>query len=230
MIHIEYFTFNSFREHCFVLWDETGTCVIADPGAESQEETDEITALISAKGLTPACIMLTHGHFDHVYGMSRLCKKYGIPVYMHEKEMFTLSTSNPALCRTFGLPAADTYPFDGSEATDGFARFIKEGDTVNAGNMSFEVMETPGHTPGGVCYIERKAKVLISGDTLFAGSIGRTDHPGGDYDMLMSGIFGKLMTLDGDIKVFPGHGPDTTIADERTKNPFLMPFNEPYEE
>ncbi len=110
------------------------------------------------------------------------------------------------------------------------ARFISEGDTVDVGNLHFEVIETHGHTPGGVCYLERSEKVLISGDTLFAGSIGRTDHPGGDYDALMKGIFSKLMVLDGDITVIPGHGPCTTIADERTKNPFLMPFNEPCEE
>lgn len=243
MIHIEYFIFNSFMERCFVIWDNTGTCAIIDPGAASEAEIGKITAFIASKGLVPACIMLTHGHFDHIYGMSFLCRQYGIPVYVHEKEKFTMHTSNPALCRLFGLPVPDTYPF-GRPASPGeaahcsaesapcgeYARFIREGDTINVGNMNFEVIETPGHTPGGVCFLEKNEKLLISGDTLFAGSIGRTDHPGGDYDMLMEGIFGKLMTLDGDISVLPGHGHDTTIADERTKNPFLMPFNEPYED
>ncbi len=225
-------------ERCFVIWDAEGTCVIIDPGAASDAEIGKITAFVSSKGLSPACIMLTHAHFDHIYGMSRLCREYGIPVYVHEKEKFTMHTSNPALCKVFGLPVPDTYPFEPSSSSgaaaqcpDGnHARFITEGDTVQAGNMNFEVIATPGHTPGGVCFLEKNERLLISGDTLFAGSIGRTDHPGGDYDMLMEGIFGKLMTLDGDIAVLPGHGPDTTIADERTKNPFLMPFNEPYEE
>ena len=92
------------------------------------------------------------------------------------------------------------------------------------------MLETPGHTPGGVCYLERTEKMLFSGDTLFAGSIGRTDHPGGDYDLMMKSIWEKIMCLDGDISVIPGHGPETDIATERMTNPFLLPFNEPYEE
>lgn len=229
MIHIEYFTFNAFQERCSITWDENGSCAIFDPGAESEQELASVTGFIKAKELSPRCIILTHAHFDHIYGMSRLCKEYGIPVYMHEKEMFTLTSSNGQLCKAFGLPVPQEYPFCGAQ--DGtLARFISEGDTIDVGNLHFEVIETHGHTPGGVCYLERSEKVLISGDTLFAGSIGRTDHPGGDYDALMQGIFSKLMALDGDITVIPGHGPCTTIADERTKNPFLMPFNEPYEE
>ena len=108
---------------------------------------------------------------------------------------------------------------------------IKDGDIIEWGdNNRWEVLATPGHTPGGVCFLDRTEKLLVSGDTLFAGSIGRTDNQWGDYDALMESIFGKLMPLDGDIEVIPGHGPHTSIADERTKNPFLMPFNEPLEE
>lgn len=235
MAHIEYFISNAFQERCSIIWDGKGSCVIFDPGAESEAELAAVTGFISRKGLTPQCILLTHAHFDHIYGMSRLCRKYGIPVYMHEKEMFTLTESNGMLCKRFSLPEPETYPFseagDKAEGSAGdMARFVSEGDVIAAGDLRFEVTETPGHTPGGVCYFERGEKILVSGDTLFAGSIGRTDHPGGDYDALMAGIFGKLMILDGDTDVIPGHGPCTTIADERTKNPFLMPFNEPYEE
>ena len=103
-----------------------------------------------------------------------------------------------------------------------------EGDVVTVGALKFEVIETPGHTVGGVCYLERENGVLFSGDTLFAGAIGRSDHPGGDYDVLMKSIFEKIMTLDGAIEVHPGHGPSTDIATERMTNPFLLPFNEPY--
>ena len=95
---------------------------------------------------------------------------------------------------------------------------------------SVHIIETPGHTKGGVCYLERNEKTLFSGDTLFAGAIGRTDHPGGDYDSLMKSILEKLICLDGDIRVFPGHGPSTEIAKEGMTNPFLLPFNEPYED
>ena len=96
--------------------------------------------------------------------------------------------------------------------------------------MKFEVISTPGHTPGGVCYLERAEKILISGDTLFAGAIGRTDNQWGDYDELIKGILTKLMVLDGDTDVIPGHGPLTSIAREGMTNPFLLPFNEPYED
>ena len=101
---------------------------------------------------------------------------------------------------------------------------------VNVGALSFEVIDTPGHTKGGVCFLERTEKKLFCGDTLFAGAIGRTDHPGGDYDTLMRSIFEKLLHLDGETEVIPGHGPSTDIATERMTNPFLMPFNEPYDE
>ena len=105
-----------------------------------------------------------------------------------------------------------------------------EGDVIEVGNMHFKVLETPGHTRGGLCFYEPAEQILFSGDTLFAGAIGRTDHPGGDYDQLMKSIFEKLMVLDGPVKVIPGHGPCTDIATERTTNPFLMPFNEPFED
>jgi glyoxylase-like metal-dependent hydrolase (beta-lactamase superfamily II) len=107
---------------------------------------------------------------------------------------------------------------------------VTEGDIIEVGDLKFEVLETPGHSRGGLCFYERAEGVLFSGDTLFAGAIGRTDHPGGDYDLLMKSIFEKLMILEGTVAVIPGHGPETDIASERNTNPFLMPFNEPYED
>jgi glyoxylase-like metal-dependent hydrolase (beta-lactamase superfamily II) len=101
---------------------------------------------------------------------------------------------------------------------------------IEVGGLRFKVIETPGHTPGGVSFYEPAEKVLFSGDSLFAGAIGRTDHPGGDYEMLMKSILGKLVTLEGSVSVIPGHGPCTDIAREGMTNPFLLPFNEPYED
>jgi glyoxylase-like metal-dependent hydrolase (beta-lactamase superfamily II) len=109
--------------------------------------------------------------------------------------------------------------------------YVPEGiSTVKVGGLRFNVIETPGHTVGGVCYYEPDEKVLFSGDTLFAGAIGRTDHPGGDYDLLIRGILEKLMVLEGSVTVIPGHGPCSDIAREGMTNPFLLPFNEPFEE
>ena len=219
MIHVEYFTVNAFMERCTIVWDDNGNCALVDPGCSDAGEIAEMTSFVEKNSLKPVCIMLTHGHFDHVLGVAELSAAYGnIPIYMNPADKSTLD-NNSYFSRMYGVGMPDAF-----ETTD-----IREGDTVEVGALRFEVLETPGHTPGGVCYLERTEKMLFSGDTLFAGSIGRTDHPGGDYDTLMKGIFEKLMTLDGDVKVIPGHGPTTEIAQERMTNPFLLPFNEPYE-
>ena len=219
MIHIQDFTFNSFQTRCSVVWDDSLSCAIVDPGCSSEAEISELTSFISSRGLKPVCIMLTHGHFDHVLGVSELAAKYQIPVFMHPADKFTLA-NNEYFCKWFGAPLPAAF-----ETTD-----ICEGSVIEVGSLRFEVIETPGHTPGGVSFYERSEKVLFSGDTLFAGAIGRTDHPGGDYEMLMKSILEKLVTLKGEVSVIPGHGPCTDIAREGMTNPFLLPFNEAYED
>ena len=221
MINTKYFIFNAFQENCIVVWDEEGNCAIVDPGFCGDDEGGIVADFIASKGLKPICVMLTHGHFDHIYGVKRMAERYGIPVYMSSKEKVILEQANGMICGAYGMPLPDI-SFDWKN--------IEEGDVIEVGSLRFEVIATPGHTPGGVCYLERNEKVMLSGDTLFAGCIGRTDNQWGDYDALISGILDKLMALDGDIRVLPGHGPQTTVADERMKNPFLQPFNEPWDE
>ena len=223
MVHIEHFVFNAFQTRCSVVWDENNFCAVIDPGYFSDRERKSLTSFIRTNGLKPICIMLTHGHFDHIYGLADLAEAYSIPVYMDMKESYSFEHTNPYVCGCYGLPQANIPHME-------VFRGITDGDVIEVGSMKFEVLETPGHSVGGVCYLEKEAKVLFSGDTLFAGAIGRTDHPGGDYDQLMTSIFTKLMRLEGDVAVYPGHGPQTDIATERMTNPFLMPFNEPYEE
>ena len=229
MINIEHFTFNAFQTRCSVAWDETGACAIVDPGASGAEETAALEGVIAAKGLKPTCIMLTHCHFDHIFGVAELVRKYGIPVHMHKEEVFTIETTNPTVCGAYGLPLPDV-SFMKDHDIEPIVRYVKDGDIIEVGTLRFEVIETPGHSKGGVCYLERNTKVLFSGDTIFAGAIGRTDHPGGNYDTLMKSIFEKLLSLDGETAVIPGHGPESDISTERMTNPFLLPFNEPYEE
>lgn len=220
MIYNEYFTFNAFQTRCSVIWDEEGHCAIADPGFETSAERNSLIGFINSKGLKPVCILLTHGHFDHVLGTAELSATYGgLPIYMHPSDKVTLE-NNSYFCRFFGAPMPAAF-----ETTD-----VTEGTEIKVGSLTFEVIETPGHTPGGVCYLERESKYMLSGDTLFAGAIGRTDHPGGDYDAIIKSILEKLVVLDGEIEVVPGHGPTSSIAEEGMTNPFLMPFNEPYEE
>ena len=220
MIHIEHFTFNSFQTNCFVLWDDDRKCTIVDPGCASEKEISELKGFIAGKGLDPVCVLLTHCHFDHTYGVAAISKEYGIPVYAGKEEIFTVETTNPLICRAFGLPLPEQFDMS----------LVSEGDVVEAGSLRFEVLETPGHSKGGLCWLERSEKTLLSGDTLFAGAIGRSDHPGGDYDVLMRSIFEKLLMLDGETRVLPGHGPSSDISTERMTNPFLLPFNEPYED
>lgn len=222
MIHIEQFIFNPFQVNCSLVWDDSGQCAIIDPGYIDAEK-DRLVAFISSKNLKPVCILLTHGHFDHIYGLADFAGTYGVPVYMDSAETYSFEHTNPYVCGNHGLPLP--------ELTDSI-NFVPaaEGDIIEVGSLRFEVIRTPGHSVGGLCFLERNEKVLFSGDTLFAGAIGRTDHPGGDYDLMMKNIWEKLMVLDGDIAVIPGHGPHSDIATERMTNPFLMPFNLPYDE
>lgn len=227
-MYIEHFTFNPFQERCSIVSDAAGCCAFVDPGCYDHEELSRITSLVNKHGLKPVCIMLTHAHFDHIYGMAALSKEYGIPVYMHPDEIFTIKNTNPQLCDAYGLPLPELLVGEAT-ITQSYTP-VKEGDIIEVGSLRFEVLETPGHSCGGLCFYERAEGILFSGDTLFAGAIGRTDHMGGDYDLLMKSIFEKLMVLDGHVTVIPGHGPETDIATERNTNPFLMPFNEPYED
>lgn len=220
MLHIEHFTFNCFQTSCYILWDDAGNCAIADPGCADKDELDRVTGFVRSKSLKPSCILLTHCHFDHIYGVSALAAEYNIPVYSGAEETYTIETTNPYICKGFGLPMPEPFAME----------TVSDGRVIEVGSLRFEVLETPGHSKGGVCFLEREEKALICGDTLFAGAIGRTDHPGGDYDQLMRSIFEKLLMLEGDTRVFPGHGPSSDISTERMTNPFLLPFNEPYED
>ena len=220
MIHIEHFTFNPFQERCCIAWDEDGFCAIIDPGCYDSAEISQVTNFVDTRKLNPVCILLTHAHFDHIYGVSELSQKYSIPVYAHSNEKFTIENTNPSICSLYDLKIPEVFAYTP----------VEDAEVIEVGGLKFEVIATPGHSQGGLCFYEKSEGILFSGDTLFAGAIGRTDHPGGDYDLLMKSIFEKLMVLDGSVTVIPGHGPETSIAKEGMTNPFLLPFNEPYEE
>lgn len=229
MVHVEYFTVNCFQTRCSLVWDDNGNCAIIDPGYEDAERNG-IVAFIESKKLTPVCVMLTHGHFDHIYGLTHFINTYNVPIYMDCKEFYTFEHTNTTVCGNYGLPLPQLPDYSGHPEGNSPFKDVADGDIIKVGDLKFEVLQTPGHSVGGLCFLERDAKILFSGDTLFAGAIGRTDHPGGDYDLMMKSIWEKIMCLDGDISVIPGHGPETDIATERMTNPFLLPFNEPYEE
>ena len=219
MPDIKRFCFNLFREHCTIIWKDRSKAVVIDPGMYSDKEVKEFSDFVSSEGLGIAAVLLTHAHADHIFSAKFVQDRYGAVVYMNpeDREGFEYCKE---LASTIGMKAPDC----SFTTTD-----IADGDTIEAGGFSFQVITTPGHTPGSVCYYDAEDKIMFTGDTLMAGTIGRTDLTGGDYDKEIVSIMEKLMFLDGDIRIFPGHGETSTISDERTGNPFLQPFNEPEE-
>ena len=195
----------SFDVNCTILSD-SGRAWIVDPG----QEADRLVSLLKKKGLTPAAVLLTHAHFDHIGAVPGLQKAFpGLPVFVHEKDV-------PMIGHPLNQLPPDYPPVKRFEHLE----VLKSGGQTTLKGLEVEIIETPGHTPGGVCYYFKKNKLLLSGDTLFAGSVGRTDLPGGDMATLMKSLE-KLTALPEDTLVIPGHGPHTTIADEKRGNPFL---------
>ncbi|MBR0222763.1 MAG: MBL fold metallo-hydrolase [Bacteroidales bacterium] len=206
------FYFNPIRECCYVAWDETGSCVFIDPGCNGERELQRLKDFVAQKQLKPEKILLTHGHFDHILGLENVAQTWGVDAWIHPDDHEQMVRSGQ-WCSQLGLAFK---PFTGT------LHDLSDGEILTFGQTQLRVITTPGHTQGGVCFLCEKDGVLFSGDTLFAGSIGRTDHPGGDYDQLIDSIGRKLLTLDGDITILPGHGPTSSIGYERATNPFLQ--------
>ncbi|MFN2571667.1 MAG: MBL fold metallo-hydrolase [Gemmatimonadales bacterium] len=196
-----------FAENCYLIVDEeTRECAIVDPG----EEAGLILHKVRDSGATPVAIWLTHAHLDHVLGVGRVAAETGAPIWLHPADRL-LYDNVPEQATWFGLARPDPLPAPDND-------FVP-GTSVRVGNASFEVRHTPGHSPGSVCLIG--AGAAFGGDVLFAGSIGRTDLPGGELETLIASIERELLPLPDDTIVYSGHGPETTIGRERRTNPFL---------
>lgn len=192
--------------NCFILGCEaTKEAVVIDPG----DDADQILMALSESGLTAKYLINTHGHFDHVGANKRMKEVTGAQIAIHPEDEPMLSELSRS-ARMFGLSAENSPPAD---------IFLNHGDTISFGEITLTVIHTPGHSKGGVSLYTKGS--LFAGDTLFAGSIGRTDLPGGDYDTLIASIQKKLLPLDDDTRVYTGHGPETTIGNEKRMNPFL---------
>jgi hydroxyacylglutathione hydrolase len=210
MLQIESFVFNAFQENTYVLYDDSGECVIIDPGCYEPFERQALADFISAEGLTVKMLLNTHCHIDHVLGNSFVKDKYGVGLYIHAKD-------EPVLRAVKAY--APNYGFAQYQETSPDA-FLEEGQDITFGHQRFKVLFVPGHAPGHVAFYNEKEKIVIGGDVLFQNSIGRTDLPGGDFDTLIRSIHQKLFTLPDDVVVFPGHGPETNIGFEKKTNPF----------
>lgn len=192
--------------NCYIVGcEDTRQAAVVDPG----DEAPRILNALAAAGLTVACIINTHGHFDHVAANKKIKEATGAPILIHAQDAPMLASLSRSAAR-WGLSAED------SPAPD---RTIADGDTLAVGNLAFRVLHTPGHTPGGVSLLTDSA--VFVGDTLFQGSVGRTDFPGGDFETLRASIQTKLFSLDDGTVVYPGHNQPTTIGDERRHNPFV---------
>lgn len=211
MINIQQFTFNTWEENTFVLYDQTGECIIIDPGCQVREEQDALVKFIGNNKLTPVLLINTHCHIDHVFGNKFVSDMYGLSPRFHRLEGVVLQAMIP-YAASMGAHYTPSPPAE---------IYLEEGKQILFGDSALDSLFTPGHSPGSLSFFSAEDRLLIGGDVLFQGSIGRTDLPGGDFDTLIRSIKTQLLPLGDDVKILPGHGPATTIGAERTNNPFL---------
>jgi hydroxyacylglutathione hydrolase len=212
MIQVKNFTFNAFQENTYVLYDETLEAVVVDPGCYDKEEQQELTDFVESKGLKVVLLINTHCHVDHVLGNSFVKSHFGVKLSIHPKEESTLKS-----VETYG-PAYGFHNYQPAQAD----QYFEEGDTIKFGNSKLEILFVPGHSVGHVAFYNKEDNFCIGGDVLFYRSIGRYDLPGGDYQILMNSIKNKMFALPETMVIHPGHGPATTVGDEKKHNPFFQ--------
>ena len=206
------FVFNPIQENTYVVYDETREAVIIDAGNFSEREDAALSDFVSGKGLTVKAVLCTHCHWDHIFGLEWVEKQYQPQIYCHAQDLPWIENFTH-ICESYGFgERAVAYP----------TNFYSNGETISFGNTELKVLHTPGHSQGGVSIYCKAAGVLFSGDTLFFGSIGRADLPGGNELQLINSIKNQRLTLPDDTTVLPGHGISTTISQERINNPYLQ--------
>ena len=212
MITIKIIACNPWQENTYILHDETKECIIIDSGCINHSEKVEIEEYISENELKVVKLVNTHLHIDHIFGIDYLKCLYKVDLHAHKDDEFLLA-SQVGYIAQLGV--------EGINLPSKIDQYFQDGDVVKFGNSELKVMHIAGHTPGGVVFYNPEQKFVISGDILFKGSIGRSDFEYGDYESLVSGISKKIMCLDDEVEVYPGHGEKTSIAFEKMNNPFL---------
>jgi len=212
MLNVKAFVFNPIQENTYVLHNNSGEAAIIDPGCYFPEEQDELKDYITQMGLKPVLLLNTHCHLDHVFGNKFVAETWGLTLHLHPNEETLL-----AYAPTSGLMY--NIPFDNYK---GDFVYLKDGEKIQLGADELDILFTPGHSPGSVSFYCREQGFVIGGDVLFRGSIGRSDLPGGDHDTLIESIRTQLLVLPDETKVYSGHGPATTVGEERRSNPWLV--------
>ena len=209
--NITSFCFNPFQENTYIISHTNKDCWIIDPGCYTLQEQKILTSFIEKNELKPVRLVNTHCHLDHIYGNKFVADEYQLELGIHEKEIMILQRAAMS-ARMFGAKIPETCEP---------SYFIKENETLTLVDVVYDILFTPGHSPGSICFSNTEEKYAIVGDVLFAGSIGRTDLPAGDYDTLIKSIKTQLLVLDDATEIFNGHGSSTTIGEEKRSNPFL---------
>lgn len=211
-LNIKRFVCNMLQENCYVVDDGTGECVIIDCGAYYEEERKAVTEHIHANGLTPKHLLTTHGHLDHNFGNDTIYETFGLRPEVSTKDNSLMENLERQAETFYGLKLDRELPHVG--------KYLCENDTITFGNHTLTIIETPGHSPGSVCYYCKEEDVLFSGDTLFRHSIGRTDFGGGSMLQMIQSLR-RLAQLPDNTAVFPGHGQQTTLSEELAHNPYM---------
>ncbi len=214
MINIKTFVHNPFQENTYLLWDESSSCILVDPGSYLATEKEEVLNFIRDHNLVLQKLVCTHGHIDHILGSSFFSEIFKVSLEYHPEEKYLIEHAQE-YAENYGF-TFDKLPY--------LAPILMEGGEVSFGNSRLEVFHVPGHSKGSVALFSPDDRFVLVGDVLFKQSIGRTDLPGGDYDILMQSISQKLLSLPPKTIVYPGHGPATTIAEELEQNDFIVDF------
>lgn len=212
-MNIKLFTFNPFQENTYVAYDESKECIIIDPGCYNTQEEQELKRFINKEGLNPVKLINTHCHIDHILGNQFVSEEWDLELYIHKLDIKLVENSSE-IAKIYGFKEYKKSPFP--------KHFLEDKDTLTFGNSNFEILFTPGHAPGHICLYNKETNLIISGDVIFQGSIGRTDLPGGDHKTLINSITTKLLPLADSTQIFCGHGPSTNLAYEKENNPFLQ--------
>lgn len=209
-MQIKHLVVTELQENCYIVWNDAGDCVVIDPG-----DAAPVLAFLAEQNLKPALIINTHGHCDHVMGNTAVRKATGALICIHALDAPMLASAIDCLAYWAGWPYEEHEP----------DFLYAEGETIGTGDLKFEVLFTPGHSPGSCSLVNRDENVVFSGDLVFRDSVGRPDLPGGDEKILLESIRTRFLTLPDDMKVYAGHFAQTTVGRERQKNPFLRPLS-----